>query len=59
MQKQLALKVKAVKIGNSTRITIPKPVAEFLGIKPGNTLLVSVDNERMVVKKQKDNGDKL
>jgi len=45
-------KVKAVKIGNSIRMTIPKPVADYLGIEEGNTLEVTVQNSEMVVKKK-------
>lgn len=45
-------KVKAVKIGNSIRMTIPKPVADYLEILPGDTLEVTVQNTEMVVKKK-------
>lgn len=49
----LELKVKAVKIGNSLRMTIPLPIAEYLNIKENDMLLVSVTDSQMNVKKQK------
>ena len=45
-------KVMAVKIGNSLRMTIPKPVADYLKINPGDTLEVTVQDNEMVVKKK-------
>ena len=44
-------KVKAVKIGNSIRMTIPKQIAEYLNINEGDTLEITVQNNEMVVKK--------
>jgi len=44
-------KVKAVKIGNSLRMTISKPVADYLKIDGGDTLEVTVQDNEMVVKK--------
>ena len=44
-------KVKAVKIGNSIRMTIPKQIAEYLNINEGDTLKITVQNNEMVVKK--------
>jgi len=44
-------KVKAVKIGNSVRMTIPKQIVEYLKIDEGDTLEVTVQNSEMVVKK--------
>jgi len=35
----LTIPVKVVKIGNSLRMTIPKPVAKALGIKEGDVLM--------------------
>lgn len=45
-------KVKAVKIGNSIRMTIPKQIAEYLKIDEGDTLEVTVQDSEMVVKKR-------
>ena len=44
-------KVKAVKIGNSLRMTIPKPIVDYLKILPGDKLEVTVQDHEMVVKK--------
>ena len=44
--------VKAVKVGYSIRITIPKIVVDRLQIKKGDFLEVSVTNGKMLVKKK-------
>jgi AbrB family looped-hinge helix DNA binding protein len=44
--------VKAVKIGNSIRMTIPKPVVDYLKIGAGDTLEITVQDTEMVVKKK-------
>lgn len=43
--------VKAVKIGNSIRMTIPKPVVDYLKIEEGDTLKITVQDSEMLVKK--------
>lgn len=45
-------KVKAVKIGNSIRMTIPKQIVEYLKIDEGDVLEVIVQNHEMTVKKE-------
>jgi len=45
-------KVKAIKIGNSIRMTIPKQVAEYLRISEGDILEVTVQDSEMVVRKK-------
>jgi len=45
-------KVKAVKIGNSLRMTIPKQIVDYLKINPGDDLEVTVQDSEMVVKKR-------
>ena len=53
----IPFKVKAVKIGNSIRMTIPKQIAEYLKINEGDTLEVMVQNREITVKKkEKNNG---
>jgi putative addiction module antidote len=47
----LTIKIKVVKVGNSLRMTIPKPVVEALGIKEGGTLEVGLTDHSMIVKK--------
>lgn len=53
MAMPLTFKIKAVKVGNSTRMTIPKEVTDYLQIRPGDTLEVWVDDSHMVVEKKK------
>jgi AbrB family looped-hinge helix DNA binding protein len=48
----LELKVKAVKIGNSIRMTLPKDIVDYLGIRQGDTLLVSVTDHQVNVRKK-------
>ena len=50
----ITFKVKAVKIGNSIRMTIPKEIVEYLEIKEGDILLVSVTDKQIIVKKKKE-----
>jgi len=47
----LTIPVKVVKIGNSLRMTIPKPVVLALGIKAGDVLDVGLTNGSMMVKR--------
>ena len=47
----LTIKVKLGKVGNSLRITIPKPVIETLKWKPGEVLEVGIIKDSMIVKK--------
>jgi len=46
-------KVKASRVGNSVRITIPKEVLEYLKIKEGDILILSVTDKEFTVKKEK------
>ena len=48
----IPFKVKVVKIGNSLRMTIPKPVTDYLEIAEGNTLEIVVTDHTMTVKKK-------
>jgi len=45
-------KIKAVKIGNSIRMTIPKQIVEYLRICEGDTLEATVQDHEMVVRKK-------
>jgi antitoxin component of MazEF toxin-antitoxin module len=47
----ISFKVKAVKIGNSLRMTIPKVVVDYLQLLKGDTLEIFVTDYSMVVKK--------
>jgi AbrB family looped-hinge helix DNA binding protein len=45
-------KLKLSKVGNSLRLTIPKPVADSLDLKEGDVLLLSVYGRKISVRKQ-------
>jgi antitoxin component of MazEF toxin-antitoxin module len=49
---QLTIPVKVVKIGNSLRMTIPKPVATALEIQAGDVLEVGLAGWSMTVKRR-------
>lgn len=49
---RLTIPVKVVKIGNSLRMTIPKPVATALGIQVGDVLEVGLAGGSMTVKRR-------
>jgi AbrB family looped-hinge helix DNA binding protein len=53
MQMPIPFHVKVVKIGNSLRMTIPKPVTDYLTIIEGDTLEITVTDSTMTVKKKK------
>ena len=53
MYMPLTIKVKLSKIGNSLRMTVPKPVIEELGWKEGDLLEVGITDDSMIVKKVK------
>ncbi len=48
----IVFEVKAGKVGNSIKITLPRPAAEGLEIKPGDILLVTVTDHTMEVRKK-------
>jgi AbrB family looped-hinge helix DNA binding protein len=45
-------KMKLAKVGNSLRLTIPKPVVDGLGLKKGDFLVLSVSDSEISVRKQ-------
>ena len=47
----IEFKIKAVKVGNSLRMTVPKEIAEALGLKAGDTLGVSLTDSEMIVRR--------
>jgi AbrB family looped-hinge helix DNA binding protein len=47
----MATRVKLQKIGNSIRATIPRDVAEALGLKPGEEMLVDTVDDTVLLKK--------
>ena len=52
MNMPVPFQVKAVKIGNSIRMTIPKQIADYLKISEGDTLEMTVDNHEIRVRKK-------
>jgi len=50
----LTIRVKLAKMGNSLRMTVPKPVLETLGWKHGDTLEVGITDKAMMVKRTED-----
>jgi len=55
MHMPLTIRVKISKIGNSLRMTIPKPVIQALGWKEGDLLEVGITDDSMIVRKAKNN----
>jgi putative addiction module antidote len=49
--------MKLSKVGNSLRLTIPKPVVEGLGLKEGDTLILSVSDSEIKVRKSERRKD--
>jgi putative addiction module antidote len=47
----IEFKVKVAKIGNSLRATIPKPVADGIGLKRGDTLILTVTDSEIRIRK--------
>ena len=46
--------ISVVRVGNSLRMTIPKQIAKALNVVKGDTLLVSMTNGDMIVRKQEE-----
>lgn len=44
-------KVKLTKIGNSLRITIPKPLVDGLGLNQGDILILTVTDSQIKISK--------
>ena len=44
--------ISVVKVGNSLRMTIPKPITKAMNLSKGDTLLVCMTNGDMIVRKQ-------
>jgi putative addiction module antidote len=45
-------KLRLSKVGNSLRLTIPKPVVDTLRLKEGDVLILSVSDHEIRVRKQ-------
>jgi AbrB family looped-hinge helix DNA binding protein len=46
-------KLKLSKVGNSLRLTIPKPVVDKLSLKEGDVLILSVSGHEIRVRKER------
>ena len=44
--------ISVVRVGNSLRMTIPKQIAKAMNVVKGDTLLVSMTNGDMIVRKR-------
>ncbi len=44
--------ISVVQVGNSLRMTVPKPIARAMNLAKGDTVLVSMTNGDMIVRKQ-------
>jgi len=51
MQVPIELKVKVGRVGNSLRVTLPKPVLDQLNIKEGDILGLSITDGEIVLRK--------
>ena len=50
----IEFEISVVKVGNSLRMTIPKQIAKAMNLKKGDTLIVTMTNGDMVVRKQEN-----
>jgi putative addiction module antidote len=46
--------VKAVQVGNSLKITIPKELTKHLKIKKGDTITLWSDDSHIIIEKKKE-----
>lgn len=53
MEQPLKFTVTANKVGNSLKITLPKEVANFLEIKPGDNVELWQENKHISLTKKK------
>jgi putative addiction module antidote len=47
-------RMKLTKIGNSLRITIPKPIVDGLGLKEGDVLVLTTTDSQIKISKAKE-----
>jgi len=48
----IKLEVTVGRVGNSLRISIPKPIIDQLGIEKGDKVLLSIDEENRIIVEQ-------
>ena len=49
----LKIRIKIIKSGGSLRMTVPHPIVQQLNLKVGDNVLVGLENERIIVEKEK------
>ena len=47
-------RMKLTKIGNSLRITIPKPIVDGVGLKEGDVLVLTTTDSQIKISKAKE-----
>jgi putative addiction module antidote len=50
----IQFKMKLARVGNSLRVTIPKPVADGMRLREGDTLAISVTDSEIRIRKLKE-----
>jgi AbrB family looped-hinge helix DNA binding protein len=53
MEVQIKFKVKAGKVGNSVKITLPTEIKEYMEIKDGDTVILYEEAGRIILEKEK------
>lgn len=48
----IEFEIKVVAVAGSLRMTIPKEIAKALGVRAGDTVVVTMDDHRMLVRKK-------
>jgi antitoxin component of MazEF toxin-antitoxin module len=44
--------IKAVQVGNSIKVTVPKELTKHLGLKKGDTVFMWADNTHIIIAKK-------
>jgi AbrB family looped-hinge helix DNA binding protein len=52
MTMPVKFEIKAVQVGNSIKITIPKEMTRHLNIKKGDTVQMWADNSHIIIEKK-------
>lgn len=50
----IEFEISVVKVGNSLRMTIPKEIAKAMNLKKKDTVLVTMNNGHMLVRKKEN-----
>jgi bifunctional DNA-binding transcriptional regulator/antitoxin component of YhaV-PrlF toxin-antitoxin module len=52
MEMPIKFEVSVMQVGNSLRVTVPKPVAQHLQVKKGDKLFMYSDDGRVIIEKK-------